>query len=95
MSEAIVTPKEKVAMDNAVAFSDDVFYKMMDDAWVRSYKDNNIDAPMVALHTLKSCIYILGTLGWNKKELYGEVDTYLDFAEEDLVETEKNKKAPN
>ena len=31
MSEVIVTPEEKAAMDNAVELSDKVFFKMMDD----------------------------------------------------------------
>ena len=78
---------ETVRFDNAVALSDDTFYDMMDDARARQAKDRDIDLPMVALRTLTSSLYTLGTLGWTKEELYREVDDYLDMA----VNTKKKK----
>ena len=87
--------KEAVMFDNAIVLSDDTFTKMMDAAWERHDKKKDIDPPMVALHTLSSCVYTLGRLGWTKEELYKEVDDYLDMAvKHDKEDASENPQPP-
>ena len=83
MSEKELTAeeqKESVMFNNAIDLSDNAFTKMMDAAWERHDKNEDIDPPMVALQTLSSCAYTLGRLGWSKEELYKELDDSLDMA---------------
>ena len=92
MSEKELTAeeqKESVMFNNAIDLSDNTFTKMMDAAWERHDKKKDIDPPMVALHTLSSCVYTLGRLGWTKEELYKEVDDYLAMAIEHEMEDDK------